>query len=604
MFLSDAYFAFMKILAPPLVQTFRNFLPLKPYFIANRWMLLLGLVSLLLVDYLQLLIPLVIKGAINLLTVKTATTGVLFLKGATILGIALLMAFFRLIWRHCIMGHSRKVEQSLRNRLYAHVQTLSPSYYDRTKTGDLMAVAINDLNAVRMAAGMGLVALTDGLVLGLAAVGFMISINLKLTLISLIPAPIIIVLTRICTRKMSSGFENVQKTFSDLTERVREAFAGIRVIKAYGREGWTYKRLEAEGQRYVTKNLELAKTLAFFFPMMTIFTNLGLGIVIWLGGRLTILGNISMGEFVAFTAYLNLLTWPMMAMGWVISLIQRGSASMRRINRILDETPEIRDLPGSQPLSNVKGNIEVKGLTLRYPGKEVDALKDIRLHVKAGETLALVGQVGSGKSTLLHAIPRLLKIPAGRIFLDGRDIVEFPLQHLRRHIGFVPQDVFVFSDTIRNNVVFGNENISEEKLLEAIQIAGLKEEIQALDNGLDTMLGERGITLSGGQRQRLTIARAMILNPPILVFDDALSMVDTRTEEKILNRVLDLRGQKTNLLVSHRVSTISRADRIAVFKDGTLAELGTHAELLTAGGHYARLYERQLLAAEIENEAH
>ena len=590
----------MKKSALPFIETFKNFLPLKQYFVQNRWPIALGLMCLLIVDFLQLLIPLVIKKVIDILTMKTATAQILIQQGMIILGLALMIAIFRYVWRYFLLGHSRKVEESLRNRIYGHLQTLSLSFYQKTKTGDLMARAINDINAIRMATGMGLVALTDGIVLGIAAIGFMLSINVRLTLIALIPAPIIIVLTRILTRRMSTGFENAQKTFADLTERAREVFAGIRVIKAYNRESWAHQNIEEEGQRYISVNMGLAKTLAFFFPMMVIFTNIGLAIVIWLGGRLTILGNITTGDFVAFISYLNLLTWPMMAMGWVTNLVQRGSASMRRINGILEELPEIRDSAQSIHIPQIRGKIEFKGLYFTHPGQSFYALKDIHLKIEAGDTIAVVGRVGAGKTTLLHTITRLLDAPAGTIFVDGWNIRQIPLQTLRKNIGFVTQEVFIFSDTIRNNVLFGRTGVSQNHLKTVLRAADIFEDTKNLEKGLDTFLGERGITLSGGQRQRLTIARALILDPPILILDDALSMVDTRTEERILNQVLSLRRNKTNLIVSHRISTISRAERIAVLERGELVELGTHENLLEKGGIYTTLYEKQVIAEELE----
>mgnify|MGYP001228172813 CR=1 FL=1 len=582
------------------LKNLAHFIPLKKYFIRNRWAILAGLLSLLIVDFLQLIIPLVIKKAIDLLTTQIATSLILLKYGLIILSIASVIGLFRFIWRYLILGNARRIEQSLRNEMYANLQTLPLSFYQKTNIGDLMARAINDVMAIRISCGMGLVALIDGIVLGIAAVGFMVSINWKLTLISLIPAPIIITVTRILTKRMSSGFESVQKTFADLTERVREAFAGIRVTKAYNREQWEYQKIKQEGNRYISVNLKLSKSLALFFPLMAILTNISLVVVIGLGGRYTISGNITTGDFVAFITYLNLLTWPMMAMGWVSNLVQRGSASMRRINRILEEVSEIRDPAQSLEVSGIRGNILIKGLWLRYSEQKEWALRDINMELKAGDTAAIVGRVGSGKTTLLQALPRLLNIPAGTVFVGGNDIYQMPLKILRQNIGFATQEAFIFSDTVRNNVIFGREGISEKHLEMVLHAAGILEDIQGFENGLDTMLGERGITLSGGQRQRLTIARAVLADPLILILDDALSMVDTDTEEHILNQILELRHDRTNLIVSHRVSTISRASRIFVFEMGQVIEQGTHEELLKLGGIYSELYEEQLLDRELE----
>ena len=583
-------------------ESLKNFLPLKDYFVRNRWALVAGLLSLLAVDFLQLLIPMVIKRAIDALTLGKATSTALLQFGGMIMAIALTMASLRYVWRYCLFGLSRKIEEGIRNRLYEHIQTLSVSFYHRTKTGDLMARAINDINAVRMATGMGLVALTDGVVLGVSAVGFMLYIDPSLTLISILPAPLLIFFTRILTRRMSSGFERVQGIFSDLTERAREAFAGARVVKAYGRESWTYGKLKNEGETYIRENIHLTKTIGFFSAMMAIFTNLGLAIVIWFGGRLTILGHITTGDFVAFISYLNLLMWPMMAIGWVTNMIQRGAASLRRLNRVFHEVPEVQDLAPARDRGPLHGKIEFRGAGIIYPGAGRPALKDIHFTVEAGQTAALVGKVGCGKSTLLQVIPRLFNVPRGTVFIDGVDIEDLPLKSLRQSVGFVTQEVFIFSDTIRNNVLFGREGVSDEALVNALKIAEIYEEIMALDQGLDALLGERGITLSGGQRQRLSIARAILKEPSILILDDALSMVDTRTEERILNQILASRTGKTNLIVSHRISTISRADIIGVLVDGELVETGEHQTLLQKGKEYARLYERQRLEQELEIE--
>jgi ATP-binding cassette, subfamily B, multidrug efflux pump len=581
-------------------ESLKNFLPLKEYFVRNRWVLAAGLLSLLAVDFLQLLIPMVIKRAIDALTLGKATSSVLLESGAIILVISFIMASLRYVWRHCLFGLSRKIEEGIRNRLYEHLQILSVSFYRRTKTGDLMARAINDINAIRMATGMGLVALTDGVVIGVSAIGFMLYIEPSLTLISIVPGPVLIYFTRILTRRMSSGYERVQATFSDLTERTREAFAGIRVVKAYARESWTYGKLKKEGETYIRENIHLTRTIGFFSAMMVIFTNLGLAIVIWFGGRLTILGHITTGDFVAFISYLNLLMWPMMAIGWVTNMIQRGAASMRRLNRVFNEVPEIQDTAPKRDLGLLQGRIEFRGASITYPGAARPAVKEVHFTVEAGQTVALVGKVGCGKSTLLQVIPRLFNVPRGAVFIDGMDIQDIPLKSLRQNIGFVTQEVFIFSDTIRNNILFGREGVSEEALVKSLKTAEIFEEIMGLDQGMDSLLGERGITLSGGQRQRLSIARAILTDPPILILDDALSMVDTRTEERILNQILASRKGKTNLIVSHRISTISRAEVIGVLVDGELSEKGEHQTLLKQGNEYARLYERQKLEQELE----
>ena len=578
----------------------KDFKPLKVYFIENRIALALGLSSLLLVDALQLFIPRIIKKSIDALTMGQASVRLLLTYTLIIVGIALTMAIFRYIWRYLVFGHSRKVEQALRNRIYKHLQTLSLSFYWRVKTGDLMARAVNDIDAVRMATGMGLVALTDGIVLGLATIGFMLYINVELTLISLIPTPFIVYFTLIITRRMGKGFRQVQQTFSEVTESVREALAGIRIIKAYNRQSWGCRKVKQSGETYVRNNLELARSLALFFPVMTLFTNLGLAIVIWIGGRLTILGDITTGDFVAFISYLNLLTWPLMALGWVTNLIQRGSASMRRINGMLDEVPEITNQITNPYKGPIRGNITVNGLTYCYPQKEDPALKDITFTIELGQTVAIVGGVGSGKSTLLQTIPRLVETERGMIHIDGIPLHDIDLTNVRGSIGFVTQEIHIFSDTIRNNTVFGRQGISEDSLKIALEASQLAGEIDSFPQGIHSLVGEKGITLSGGQRQRLTIARALISNPPILILDDALSQVDTGTEAAILNSVLEIRRGKTNIIVSHRLSTIRRADIIFVLKAGRLVEWGDHATLFAARREYTRLYERQQLREELE----
>jgi ATP-binding cassette subfamily B protein len=579
-----------------------EFKPLKIYFVQNRTALSLGLLSLLVVDFLQLFIPIVIKNSIDSLTFGKANYRLLFMYAMLIVGITFAIAIFRYIWRYLVIGHSRKVEKALRIRLYEHLQTLSVSFYWRTKTGDLMARAVNDIDAIRMAAGMGLVALTDGVVIGLATIGFMSYINLKLTLISIIPTPFIFYFTLIITRRVGKQFTQVQQTFSGLTESVREAFAGIRVIKSYNRQKWAYTRVENRGKEYVKNNIDLARTIALFFPMMTLFTNLGLAMVIWFGGRLAILGDITTGEFVAFISYLNLLTWPIMALGWVTNMIKRASSSMKRINEILNEAPEIANQTPNLSKGPITGLIQTRGLTFYYPKEKNPALKNINLVIEAGQTAAIVGKVGSGKSTLMHTIPRLVDTEKGMITIDGIPIHDMDLRHMRESIGFMTQETHIFSDTILNNIVFGRKGIKPEVIENAIEVSQLAGDIDSFPEGINTVLGEKGITMSGGQRQRLTIARALVSNPSILIMDDVLSQVDTRTEALILKNILLNRKGKTNIIVSHRLSTIRQAHIIYVLKAGNLVEKGNHSALMDKGKEYAGLYERQELSEELERK--
>ncbi len=596
-------FALMEKSRIPLINTLRDFSPLKEYFLQNRLSLTIGLVCLLIVDFLQLLIPLVIKSAVDYLTYYVNPEKTELLRfGLVILSIALVIGLLRYIWRLLVIGHSRKVEEQLRNRLFSHLQFLSISFYRRMKTGDIMARSINDINAVRMASGMGLVSLVDGLIMGVSAIGFMIYISPRLALYSLLPAPFIVYFAKVHARKMSRGYERVQKSFSDLTESAREVFAGIRVIKSFVREEWGYERMKREGRKYVNENIRLVKILSIFFPMMTVFTSLGMLIVIFFGGRLAILGDITTGDFVAFIGYLNLLAWPMMAMGWVTNLFQRGAASMRRISGILNEVPEIQGPHRKKSFSPLKGEIRFNNVSVRYPGKSEYALSDFSFKIEAGSTVSLVGMVGSGKSSLLYTLPRLLDPSKGNVCIDGIDIKELPLNKLRSSIGFVTQNPIIFSDTIRNNIVFGRNDITEMDLVNILKCVKFYDDVLAMEKGLDAMLGERGITLSGGQKQRLTIARAIVSNPAILILDDSLSMIDTRTEEEILNNILAKRSSKTNLIVSHRFTTISRADSILVLKDGMAVEWGDHNSLLKNGTEFKRLYEKQLLARELEPE--
>lgn len=576
---------------------------LLPYFRRNLGILAIGVSSLLIVDLLQLFIPRVIKLAVDDLTRYQATSARLLSYAGMVLALALGIVVFRFVWRRCLFGHSRQVEEALRNRLFAHLQTLSFSYFDRANTGDLMAHATNDVQAVQLAAGMGLVALTDTLVLGTAAIGFMLYINPSLTLIALLPMPFIALFARTISKIFYERFQKVQASFSQLTERARENLAGIRTIKAYTQETAEIKRFDQTGRNYIAANLRMVKISGFFSPMSLIFTNLSMALVLVIGGKLTILNTISVGDFVAFNSYLLLLTWPMMALGWMINLFQRGSASLERIQAILNTPSEAAEILEVPKKSLTQGDIESRSLTFTYPGSNLPALEDIHLSIKPGQLVGIVGRTGAGKSTLCQLLPRLYDTPPGQLYLEGEDIHRWPLDELRRAIAVVPQDPFIFADTVRANICFGNPDASTDEMIKAAEAAHLLDEILALPHQFDTILGERGVTLSGGQKQRLTLARALILSTPLLILDDCFSSVDLETELAILANLRHYLKARTTLIASHRLEAMRAADMIFVLEWGRLREQGNHDQLLAQKGIYAALYRRQKLEVELYEEA-
>ena len=576
---------------------------LFPYFRRNLGILAIGVGSLLIVDLLQLFIPRVIKLAVDDLTRYQATSARLLSYAGMVLALALGIVVFRVVWRRCLFGHSRQVEEALRNRLFAHLQTLSFSYFDRANTGDLMAHATNDVQAVQLAAGMGLVALTDTLVLGTAAIGFMLYINPSLTLIALLPMPFIALFARTISKIFYERFQKVQASFSQLTERARENLAGIRTIKAYTQETAETNRFDQTGRNYVAENLRMVKISGLFSPMSLIFTNLSMALVLVIGGKLTILNTITVGDFVAFNSYLLLLTWPMMALGWMINLFQRGSASLGRIQKILNTTSEVAEIVELPKKSLTQGDIESQSLTFTYPGSDLPALEDIQLSIRPGQLVGIVGRTGAGKSTLCQLLPRLYDTPAGQLYLEGEDIHRWPLDELRRAISVVPQDPFIFADSVRANICFGNPDASTEEMIKAAEAAHLLDEILALPQQFDTILGERGVTLSGGQKQRLTLARALMLSTPLLILDDCFSSVDLETELAILTNLRRYLKARTTLIASHRLEAMRAADVIFVLEGGRLQEQGSHDQLLAQKGIYAALYRRQKLEAELYEEA-
>ena len=551
------------------------------------------MICLTIVDFLQLVIPRIIKLAVDDLTTYSANMAGLVTYAGWIMIIAILIASLRYVWRRCLIGTSRRVEEGLRNRLFAHVETLSAAYFDRMKTGDLMAHATNDIQHIRMAPGMGIVALTDAVVLGTAAIGFMLYINVTLTLLVLIPMPFIVFSTRVFTRKMHRMYQHVQASFSDLTEAVRERFAGIRIIKAYNRQEDATQSVISVSQEYVDRNLKLVKIIGSFFPMMLLFSNLSLAIVLYVGGRQTIAATITTGDFVAFISYLGLLTWPMMAMGWVVNLIQRGKASLDRINTILSTRPDIATAAETHPIEEM--DLAFQEVRFSYDSDLPPVLTDINLSIEPGHTVGIVGPPGSGKTTLLNLIPRLYDTTTGQILMGGIDIRDLAVDELRSHIAFVPQEPFLFAGTIRENILFGNRDAPDTAIERALCDASLTDTVQMFPHGLETVVGERGIILSGGQKQRIALARAFLRDTPMLILDDPVSQVDTETGNSIINTIRRLARNKTVIVVSHRISAVRFADVIIVLDDGRITESGTHEILVAGNRYYAKTFRLQQL---------
>ena len=569
---------------------------IQPYFKENRWKIAIGLLSLIIVDVLQLFIPRIIKWTVDGLTALQIDPGQLLIYAIDMAVIAVLIGVFRYIWRRCLLGASRRVEEGLRNRLLAHIQILSASYFDRTQTGDLMAHATNDIQQVRMATGMGVVALNDAIVLGAAAIGFMLYINVTLTLLVLIPMPLIALSARFFSKKMHHRYLSVQAAFSDLTEVIRERFAGIRIIKAHARQARETARVEAVSKEYIKENLDLVKIVGSFFPMMLLFTNLSLAIVLYLGGRQTIVMTITPGDFVAFISYLGLLTWPMMALGWVTELIQRGRASLDRINRILETGPEIKSPKHAVMLGRLQGRIVFQEVDFAYNHQaqgSAPVLSAISLAVEPGKVLGIVGPPGSGKTTLLNLIPRLYDVSGGALFIDGKDIRTLQLDDLRSHIAVMPQEPFLFAGSIRENITFDNPLVEKTQLEMAARQAALYDTIASFPKGFDTIVGEKGVILSGGQKQRIALARCLFKGAGVLVLDDPISQVDLETGTAIIDSIKSMAGQKTIIIVSHRISAVSFADQIIALDRGRIIEQGTHRDLIATHQYYARAFQLQ-----------
>jgi len=542
--------------------------------------------------------PRIIRFVINGLMGEISRSDLL-LYSALLIGVALAGGVFRFLSRKMISDVARKVECELRRDLFFNLQRLSPSFYKSYRTGDLMARATNDLEAVRMLLGPGIINLS-GLVLFVFAFALMLSIDVWLTLLALVPLPVIALMVNRVASRIHNLFREVQEGFSSITARVQENISGIRVVKAYVQEENEVDNFRRLNSDYLERNRRLIRTRSFFFPMIMLFGGISMVIILWIGGLKVISGSINLGQFVEFTMYLGMLMWPMGALGWVIDLFQRGSASAKRIFEIIDAEPEITEEPPLIKPPRILGGIEFRGVYLSYGGSGEAALRDIDLKIERGRTVGIVGPVGSGKSTLVRLIPRLIDPDEGEVLIDGIPIRRFPLGFLRSNVGYVPQDTFLFSEPIWENIACGVEGGSMEEIRRCARIARIEDEILGFPEGYDTIPGERGVTLSGGQRQRIAIARALILEPPILILDDAFSSVDIYAEREILSGITEAMRGRTLIIVSHRISTVMNADLIVTVDGGRIVELGTHDELVSKGGIYAGLYRRQLIAEELE----
>jgi ATP-binding cassette subfamily B multidrug efflux pump len=571
---------------------------LRPYLWRYRRGFALGLSSLAMKDLLGAALPLAMRAAIDRLTHLDQLRMVAAFCGLMIL-ISALKGLFQYWMRVTLIGISRDVEYDMRNDLFARLVTLDAEFFGRMRTGDILARATNDMNAVRMMLGPGVMYWCETSITLVLSVAVMLTVDWRLTLVALAPAPLVSIAVVGFGRRIHTRFGVIQKMFSDISSRVQENLTGVRVVRAYVQEQPELEHFERINRDYIHQNLRLAWISALFNALLTALIGISFLLVLWMGGWQLAKHKITLGSFVMFYTYMGMLVWPMIAMGWVANLMQRGRASLTRIQEWMNERPKItapakvRSLP-----SPVRGAIELCDVTVRY-GDRV-ALDRVSLRIAAGETAAIVGHTGSGKSTLAHLIPRLIDPSAGSVRLDGIDLRDFAPEDVRRAIGYVPQETFLFSATLAENIAFGVKDASEASLRRAAAIAGLEPDIDGFPDGLKTMVGERGITLSGGQKQRTAIARAILRDPPILILDDALASVDTSTEERILAELATVMRGRTTILISHRVSTIRHADRIFVLEHGQVVAEGSHADLLARGGYYADLYQKQLLEEELE----
>ncbi len=571
---------------------------LARYFRPYRWSLIIGIVCIIAYVAFNLSIPLVVGNVFDLKW-SQVTGAKLTIAALKVLGLSAVGGFFLFLQRSLINRISRHIEYDLRQDFYAHLVDQPLSFFQEHRTGDLMARATNDLAAVRQLVGPMIMYSAQTLFTVIVLVPLLFIINWKLTLLLFVTMPLVSLTVKIFGQQVHTRFEKIQDFFAQITARAQENFTGVRIVRAYAQEGAEIAAFNRLNWEYAQKNLGLVRIDALMRPLMTFLIGFGFVLIIWVGVPLTTRGELTVGQFIEFNMYLFRLIWPLIAIGYVVNLYQRGTASWKRMQAIMTVKPAIADSPHVKEQAAITGRIEFRNLTFRYHPTSEPVLKDINLTIEAGQTVAFVGRTGSGKSTLVNLIPRVLESPDNSVLVDGVPTRNYPLKQLRSAIGYVPQETFLFSNTLAKNIAFGVEKAERVQIETAAEIAGLSDDLRDFPEGFDTLVGERGITLSGGQKQRTAIARAVLREPKILILDDALSSVDTYTEEKILGQLRGVMHARTSIIVSHRVSTVRDADMICVLDEGRIIERGTHDELLTLGGEYADLHERQLLEEEL-----
>jgi ATP-binding cassette subfamily B protein len=574
---------------------------LNKYFIRYKWKLLLGVLFIIISDITQVYIPLVLKDSIDALQ-NNLSADLITQYAITIAVLAIVSGFFRYMIRQTIIVVSRKIEFDLRQDFWIHLLKLSHRYFQNTSTGNIMAHATNDIAAVRMYVGPAVMYSIDTAIKFIIVISIMVSLSPMLTVYTLIPLPILSYFVYKLSKKIHKKFTLIQEKFSDITTMAQENFSGIRIVKSYVREIFEIEKFSKESSEYRKRNMDKIRIQALFMPLLFLITGTSIIILILVGGNMVINGLLTLGDIAAFLFYLGLLIWPTIAFGWVANIIQQADASLKRLQKIYDEEIEVKENSTTDnSITSIDGNIEFKDTSFSYGDSLPEVLKNINLKINSGSTLAIVGHTGVGKTSLINLISRLFDATSGSILIDGKDIKSIPLKILRENIGMVSQETFLFSDTLENNILYGVENRDKDTLKTVANISQLNKDVEEFPNKYETILGERGITLSGGQKQRTCLARALAINPKILILDDSFSAVDTKTEEAILQQLKEFMKERTSIIISHRISTVKDADNIIVLDNGNIKERGTHEQLVTLGGIYYDMHYKQLLEDELQN---